>query len=144
MANTGFYDQYVRVIVTISNATAWINAVGEAFEIEGVFEGFEADKWNHITKDIAGETDTVTYVLYYKDILDGTDTANDATSGTTGDITLFTHVNIPNSLTQDQAATFKGGFSIDVKAQAVQTENVVPAGTAAEDAAWAAFKTVEG
>ena len=35
-------------------------------------------------------------------------------------------------------------FTIDVKADAVQTENVVPEGTAAEDAAWAAFKTVEG
>ena len=33
---------------------------------------------------------------------------------------------------------------ITVKAEAVQTENVVPKGTAAADAAWAAFKTVEG
>lgn len=143
VANTGFYDQYIRVTVTISDATAWLNAVGEAFEIEGVFEGFEADKWNHIEKKIEGETDTVTYVLYYTGILDGADTANDAADDVS-DITLFTHVNIPQSLTQEQAAAFKGGFNIDVKAEAVQTENVVPAGTAAADAAWAAFKTVEG
>lgn len=146
VANTGFYDQYVRVTVTISDATAWLNAVGEAFKIEDVFEGFDPNKWNHIEKKIEGKdkTDTITYVLYYTDILDGSDTANDAVSGTTDDITLFTYVNIPQSLTQDQAAAFKGGFNIDVQAEAVQTENVVPTGTAAEDAAWAAFKTVAG
>ena len=43
---------------------------------------------------------------------------------------------------KEQAAAFAHNFSITVKAQAVQTENVVPEGTAAEDAAWAAFNTV--
>lgn len=126
VANTGYYDQYIRAIVTISDATAWINAVGLDFEIENVFANYDATKWNNISKDINGETDTITYVLYYNGILDGSDTANDATSGTVNDIVLFTHVNIPESLTQAQVAAFKGGFSIDVKAQAVQTENVTP------------------
>ena len=124
VANTGYYDQYIRVIVTISDATAWINAVGVDFQIEDVFEGFDATMWSNISKDINGETDTITYVLYYTGILDGADTANDATSGTTNDIVLFNYVNIPKTLTQEQAAAFKGGFNIDVKAQAVQTENV--------------------
>lgn len=141
--NTGFYDQYIRVTVTISDATAWINAMGLDFEIEKVFEGFDATKWNNISKDIAGETDTITYVLYYNGILDGSDTSNDSQTDA-NQVTLFTHVNIPQSLTQEQAAAFKGDFSISIKADAVQTENVVPAGTAAEDAAWAAFQTVEG
>lgn len=124
VVNTGYYDQYVRAIVTISDATAWINAMGLDFAIENVFEGYDATKWDNISKDINGATDTITYVLYYKGVLDGTDTANDATSGTIADIKLFDYVNIPKSLTKEQAAKFKGGFSIDVKAQAVQTENV--------------------
>lgn len=122
--NTGFYDQYIRVTVTISDATAWINAMGIDFEIENVFEGFDANKWNNISKKIEGEPDTITYVLYYNGILDGADTTNDGTSGTTNQVTLFTHVNIPQSLTQEQAAAFKGDFSISIKAEAVQTENV--------------------
>lgn len=142
--NTGFYDQYIRVTLTISDATAWINAMGLDFEIEKVFEGYDASKWNHISKDIEGATDTITYVLYYNGMLDGADTTNDGKSGTTNQVTLFTHVNIPQFLTQEQAAAFKGDFSISIKAEAVQTENVVPAGTAPADAAWAAFKTVEG
>ena len=124
VANTGHYDQYVRVIVTISDATAWINAVGEDFAIEKMFTNYDATKWTNIEKKIEGESNTVTYVLYYTDKLQ---------SG--GDITLFTHVNIPESLTQAQAAAFEGGFSIDVKAQAVQTRNV-------GDNAYAAFQTV--
>lgn len=113
VTNTGAYDQYVRVIVTISDATAWINAVGEDIDMSEVFVGFDASKWMKIEKEIAGSTDTVTYVLYAKDIL-----------ASKADMTLFTDVQIPESLTQAQAAAFKGGFSIDVKAQAVQTRNV--------------------
>ncbi len=140
--NEGYYDQYVRVIVTISDATAWINAMGLDFEIEDVFEGYDATQWNHVEKIIEGSTDTITYVLYYNGILDGDDTANDSTSGTNDSVVLFTHVNIPESLTREQAAQFRSMFSISIKAQAVQTENVVPAGTVAEDAAFKAFETV--
>lgn len=128
--NTGYYDQYVRVIVTISDATAWINAMGLDFAIEDVFADFDATKWNNISKDIAGSTDTITYVLYYNAILDGSD---DNSEGET--ITLFTGINIPESLTQENVAAFGGNFTIDVKAQAVQTENV------GADA-YAAFQTV--
>lgn len=111
--NTGHYDQYIRVVVTISDATAWLNAVGEDIDMNTVFVGFDETQWTNIEKKIEGETDTVTYVLYYNGILE---------SGK--DITLFTDVKIPDSLTQAQAAAFGGDFTIDVKAQAVQTENV--------------------
>jgi len=122
--NTGSYDQYVRVIVTISDATAWINAMGIDFAIEEVFTGYDATMWAKIDKMIEGEPDTITYVLYYADTL-----APDA------EITLFDHVVIPTSLTQEQAAAFAGGFDITVKAQAVQTANV-------GDNAYDAFQTV--
>ena len=109
--NTGHYDQYVRVIVTISDATAWINAVGKEFVIEDMFEGYDPSMWMQIDKEI--ENDTVTYVLYAAETLESGE-----------DIVLFNAVKIPESLTQAQAAAFKGGFSIDIKAQAVQTKNV--------------------
>ena len=51
------------------------------------------------------------------------------------DITVFTHVQIPAEMDQEQAEAFAGGFTIGVKAQAVQTEHV-------GDNAFAAFQTV--
>ena len=44
---------------------------------------------------------------------------------------------------EEQAAAFEGGFTIDIKADAVQTENVGAEEVAAEDKAWTAFQTVE-
>ena len=133
--NTGSYDQYIRVTVTISDAQAWIAAMGADFDVTKVFVGFEIDKWTHIWNNLSENpnAEDIVYVMYYKDIL-----------AVDGDITVFTDVQIPTSLTQEQAAAFAGGFTIDVKADAVQTRNVVPEDTAAEDAAWAAFQTVEG
>lgn len=127
--NTGHYDQYVRVIVTVSDAEAWINALGAKFDVASLFGGFDATKWNHVSYDLTGEN--LVYVLYYKDSISSGDVIN-----------VFDNVKVPTTLTKEQAATFEHNVSITVKAQAVQTENVVPEGTAAEDAAWAAFNTV--
>lgn len=143
--NTGYYDQYVRVTVTISDAQAWVDALGANFDVTSVFEGFDATMWTHVWNNMNGATTVpqdIVYVLYYNGILDGSDTENDTTSGTISDITVFTGINIPTALDQADVAAFGGNFTIDVKAEAVQTENVVPAGTAAADAAWAAFQTV--
>lgn len=134
--NTGYYDQYVRVTVTISDAQAWIAALGADFNVADVFDGFVAADWNHIWNNMNGATtipENFVYVMYYKNIVKPGDVIN-----------VFNNVKIPTSLTRDEAVAFGGNFDITVKAEAVQTENVVPEGTAAADAAWAAFKTVEG
>ena len=110
--NTGYYSQYIRAVVTISDAAAWIAAV-DGIDMAEVFLGFDESKWTNISKERDTAADTLTYVLYYDGILE---------SGK--DITLFEQVKIPESLTVEQAAAFAGGFSITVKAQAVQTENV--------------------
>lgn len=137
--NTGSYDQYIRVTVTISDAKAWIAAMGPTFDVTNVFLGYNAANWTHVWNNLNGAAvipDNIVYVMYYKDIVP-----------VGGEINVFTDIKIPESLTQEQAAAFSDdtvpGFTIDVKADAVQTRNVVPEGTAAEDAAWAAFKTVE-
>lgn len=133
--NTGHYAQYVRVIVTVSDAQAWIDALGSNYNAADLFDGFDATKWAHVSNNLYGAavvpTDLV-YTLYYKDVVESGDV-----------IELFNNIKIPTSLTKEQAAAFVGGFSVNVKAQAVQTENVVPDGTAAEDAAFEAFKAVE-
>ena len=147
ITNTGYYDQYIRVTVTISDAQAWVAAVGANADIASIFGGYDATKWAHVWNNMAQfdeNTQEITYVMYYAGILDGADTENDAESGTTNSITLFNHINIPTDITDEEAVAFGGGFTIDIKAEAVQTENVVPAGTPAADAAWTAFKTVEG
>ena len=133
--NTGHYDQYVRVTVTISDAQAWIDALGANFSVADVFDGFVAADWNHIWNNMNGATtipENFVYVMYYKDIVKPGDVIN-----------VFNNVKIPTSLTREEADDFGEGFNITVKAEAVQTESVVPEGTAAADAAWAAFKTVE-
>ena len=139
--NTGYYDQYIRVTVTISDAQAWLDAIeipaGSTPEAvaQQIFGGLDLSKWAHVWNNLNGATavpEDLVYVMYYKEALAAGE-----------DIVVFETFNVPNSLTQAQAAAFEGGFTIDIKADAVQTENVVPDGTAAEDAAWAAFKTVE-
>lgn len=129
--NTGHYDQYVRVIVTISHAQAWFAALGADFDVTDVFVGFDTTMWDldHIWNNVSEAADIsaleeIVYVLYYKDILK---------SGK--DFTVFTDVKVPTFLTRDQAVAFGGSFSINVKAQAVQTKNV-------GDNAYDAFQTV--
>lgn len=125
--NTGLYDQYVRVIITISDRAVWEAMVEEAYptvdfddyDIRQHFIGFDATKWDlvHSTMDNTNENDTIQYVLYYTDILAVGDS-----------FSVFTGVEIPEALTVELAemlgADGAPGFTIDVKAQAVQTENV--------------------
>lgn len=134
--NTGHYDQYIRVTVTISNAEAWIDALGVDFKIEEVFDGFEAEKWNHIScnlEDAVGIPEEIIYVLYYDEIVEAGDV-----------VELFNNVIIPKGLTDEQAAEFGGNFSINVKADAVQTKNVGAEAVLDQNSkAWTAFQTVE-
>ena len=134
--NTGSYEQYIRVTVTISDAEAWITALGANFDVKDVFVGYDETKWAHVWNNLNGATaipENITYVMYYKEILP-----------VGGEINVFTDIQIPTSLTQEQAFAFgRDGFNIDVKADAVQTRNVgVDATTPAEDAAWTAFNYV--
>lgn len=125
VTNTGSYDQYIRVLVEITDGAAWTAAMGEDYPIENCFVGFDATKWDCDTVYIQSK-DVILVVAYGKEILPAKENNS---------IQLFTDVMIPESLTKEQVAAFKGGFDITVKAQAVQTENV-------GDYAYAAFQTV--
>lgn len=128
--NTGYYDQYIRVIVTVSDAKAW-QAVhgltgGNVVPLSELVSGLDTtgNVWDPTGANYDPANDTFYYVLYYTGVL---------TSGK--DIDVFDSVVIPEGMNQEQAAAFKGGFTIDVKAQAVQTQNV-------GNSAYEAFKTV--
>lgn len=126
--NTGAYDQYIRVTVTLSDLSAWEAAGLVDIDAEEVFVGFDATMWENVTRTEDAAADTITYVLYYADKL-----------AVGADITVFTHIAIPTSLTAAQAVAFdddgEAGFDIDVYAEAVQTRNV-------GDTALEAFTTV--
>lgn len=121
--NTGHYDQYIRVIITISDKAVWEQIVEDnggdfdTYDVRQHFIGFESDKWDLVNSTMNYVDDTIQYVLYYNDILEAEEF-----------FSVFTGVEIPEAMTKEHAAQFDNdgewGFTIDVKAQAVQTENV--------------------
>jgi len=112
--NTGKYDQFIRVKVTVSNADAWIAALGNGYDLGSIFEGHDETAW---TRYEVGEYDgdkntyTMTYYLNYK-------LAPEATA------CLFNTVVIPSQLDQDDMAFVGGEFDLTIVAEAVQTENL--------------------
>lgn len=129
--NTGKYDQYVRTIVTLSDVTVWKQVLGiqslnevvdlnEFFVVDADFD----DVWHRNDADTAydSETDTLTYVYYYNGVLKATD-----------DAVNFIHaVKIPKSLNQAHVEAMEGSFDLTLKAEAIQTENILDTKSADE------------
>ena len=138
VANTGYLDQYIRVVVTISDAAVWADMLGESFNdaaLLACFGGFEQTMWTDISTEVVDTSDEIRIVMYYNSILAGRESANDTTASPVSDITVFTSVNIPGSMELSHVGAFGAdGFSIAVKAQAVQTKNVTPNGGGAYEA----------
>lgn len=110
--NTGAYDQYVRAIVTVSDAHLWQELYGEIYvSLDKIADDLSAD-FQPWSIEYDAEADTLTYVVYYNNILKPDEVK-----------TLFTNVHIPENLTREQAAKMQD-FTINVVAEAVQTENV--------------------
>lgn len=126
--NTGYYDQYVRVTVTVSDAQAWMTALntnGAVPKLEQIVDGYDpnANVWTDTSRERVG--DTIVYTMYYNGILLGDMESIYDNGGVHKDVvTVFTAVKIPSSLTVEQAAAFNSNFEINVKAEAVQTENL--------------------
>lgn len=141
ITNTGYYDQYIRVTVTVTNASNFIKHIAlnnPEFRAD-VFGGFDNNVWHtdNINGVMNNGDNTITYTFYYNGILAGEQnpTANHS-------VNLFENVVIPEGLEKDDAAKFNAAstgttsFEIKIKADAVQTENVVA--TATEGTATAA------
>ena len=118
--NTGKYDQYVRMHVTVDKA--WDTLVKG--DLNSTLKGMDTAMWTFAGKTVDGEQ--VTYTYYLNRVLPHSDPTN------TGCQTLFTHVVIPAELTQEDMATLPNGmFTMDIVAEAVQADNT---GDNAQDA----------
>ncbi len=126
--NTGYYEQYVRVTVTVSDASAWKAMLGDNVALEDIVDGFDTTKVLYV--NATEVNDTLVYELYYRDILE-----------MGKDFIVFKSVKIPSSMDAEEAAAFNDGtdpsFYIDIVAKAIQTKNV-------GDDILEAFETVEG
>ena len=127
--NTGHYDQYIRVFITISDKSVWEEMIGadkfDDYDVSKHFGWFDPTMWDmaHAKKEYVD--DSIRYTLYYNGVLDAGEK-----------ITVFENILIPTELTRGLAAKLGAdGFTVTVKAQAVQTENV-------GSGAYNAFQTV--
>lgn len=119
--NTGAYDQYIRIVVEISDAAAWQSALGQNFNDETMlacFDGYDKSLWRRVESEMDTAKDVIRITMYYNG------GANSGIVAPNEAVTVFTAVNIPTSLTQEQAAKFTGSFEIKVTADAIQTENL--------------------
>lgn len=143
--NTGYYDQYIRVTVTVSDAAAWMAALNtnQTPRLDKIVDGWDpnANLWVDCSAEIVN--DSIVYTMYYNGILLG-DQDSIYDNGTNKDVvTVFTAVKIPEGMTVAQADAFENNFAITVKADAVQTENLGVDRTKGEGAL-EAFAVVEG
>lgn len=133
--NTGSYEQYIRVKITVSQASIWQDVYDANMVPVTEFVNVDLSK---VYKGKVGSyldevNDSFVYYLYYNAPLTLDDPATTAVDES--DMIVFTEAYIDEELTREQAAAMKGGFQVTVTADAVQTENV-------GDNVYEAFKTV--
>ncbi|MBE6978640.1 MAG: hypothetical protein E7438_08475 [Ruminococcaceae bacterium] len=112
--NTGAYEQYIRVHVTVTNADAWIAALGNGYDLGTMFGGHDESVWTRMEVGVYNaEENTYTMTFYLNRKL-----APKATA------CLFTNVTIPTELTREDMVFVGGRFELTILAEAVQTENL--------------------
>ena len=119
--NTGDYDQWVRVAVTLDKAQGW-SAAGGTLKFKELFEGSTygsvaqaataAERWLLVSDTATVVNDKATWYLYLNRALPKN-----------GDEKVFTNVNIPTVFTQEDMAFINNEFNISVKAEALQAKN---------------------
>lgn len=142
--NTGDYDQWIRINITISDWSVWEKAIIKALKADGVtgigniainnyvyttlLEGFDRDLY--LSKGYRND-DTVnnstTYTLYYKEILKPDDAFQ-----------VMQNIKIPTVLEQEDMDFDTDGFTVSVKAEAVQVANLKATSSVAafEEVGW--------
>lgn len=121
--NTGSYEQWVRVLVTVTDAAAWKSIITPGYDLGEIFKNFDDTKWTRDAVIDDTENDTLTYVYYLNEKLPHA--AKDTTVDDDHMVTLFTAVELPGYLTQEHMAILmkndKIDFDIIVRADAIQT-----------------------
>ena len=137
--NTGMYDQYVRMVVTLSDAKTWMDAAKkygltstnyEALILERLTTGIHTD-WKRYEMPTLKDN-VLTYVYYY----------DKALASGQASAAIFNTITIPGDLQQaDMDFGDSKGFEIKVKLDAVQTANM-PDTNPDRNAAYEAFAYV--
>ncbi len=142
--NTGDYDQWIRINITISDWSVWKKAIVKALTAEGdtaigdadintyvyntLLEGFDRTLYlskGYKTDDTVNDTRTLT--LYYKEIVKPDESFQ-----------VMQNVKIPAVLEQEDMNFGTDGFTITVKAEAVQVDNLKATSSVAafEEVGW--------
>lgn len=110
--NTGSYDQWIRVVVTVSDYNMFANVVPVGANLAEIFGGHDDTKWtlDPTAIKINATDDTISYVYYLNEKLVPKATA-----------VLFTDVTLPGALTQKDMYDMGGEFEITIHADAIQT-----------------------
>lgn len=133
LENTGIHSQFVRAIVTVTDASVLRDAMEGAWGNADLFLPGTPDTW--VLEDILYTTDNeLVYVYYYTEVLE---------AGAKTD-KIFTDVVIPTGLTKEMAAEIDD-FQINILGQAIQSEHIL-VDTAQEAFAkyWDAAGTIAG
>ena len=112
--NTGAYDQWIRVRVTVTNADAWIAALGNGYDLGTMFGGHDETVWTRAFDEggYNGTENTIEYVYYLNDKLVPDET-----------VTLFETVTIPTQLDQEDMVFIGAKFEMTIVAEAIQADN---------------------
>ena len=124
--NTGEYDQWVRVHLIFSDAEVWEKAIEKAaaaekmdpdeFVQKKLFTNLFQDGRNDIHFENNGDAylnGTLTYTFYYTQTLKSGE-----------EFKVLDCIEIPGILVQDDMNFEKDGFSLKIKAEAVQVKNL--------------------
>lgn len=114
ITNTGEYSQYIRVHVTVTNASKWMAACEKhsISDLTTIFGDYVAANWTRVADPVFDEAnDTLTYTYYYNDVLDKDES-----------VTLFKTVTIPSSFDVADMVALKS-FQLIVSAEAIQSAN---------------------
>ena len=121
------YSQYVRVTIKVVGAPAWQTGVVGANLKDSL--GIDETVWNITSVTYDATTKTNTLVMYLKTVLEKGDEA-----------TIFETVTIPSKFVNDaNSALNLTDFDIQIKAEAIQSENLPLANPSAVEA----FKLVD-
>ena len=122
--NTGKYDQYVRIKVTLSDVTEWKTVLGitsltEFVDLTAFFDvanDFDTTWYRNDAETVYDATeDTLTYVYYYNDVLEA-----DAAA-----VSFINGVSIPETMTREDVVAMDGSFKLTFVAEAIQSTDML-------------------
>lgn len=115
VTNTGKYDAWVRVKVTVTDAADWQTACAkhQITDLADIFNGYDATAWDREKAEdvVDTENNTITYTYYYKTKV--------APNGTA---TLFDSITIPADFDVNDMASLST-FQLTIVGEAIQATN---------------------